>query len=496
MKNIHIAFVSIALAGSSFDAVVAAVPPSEPSGDYYDYTKTMKPERPWLVDWHQRFVYRIMLGMRGGFGDKTAAPEIMAERPPEHSIVGGDGKMLRKFLTYQQALEVITTVHDLTCGVPQVVLLTGWQYEGHDSKYPAWGAASGHLKRPCDATAEESLRWLMREARKYNCLVALHINMFDAYEDSPLFKEYLEKDILAKDKNGKPIVGNRWWGMDCYHVSYTQEWKLGLAQRRIDDLISMVPEIRDHHCIYIDAFLGARKADQQGPISPYLGYSKEEEARTQRKIFRYWRDRGIDVASEHVVGLRVDRFVGLQPFACHQAELIADLPDSLYTVSPYQPGFCRVEPEKGFHEGFCLKILPYYYRNHPAGGGDWRGMIQGTGVCMPALWCKEPTLIAYSKDGCKDKTWKLPDGWQDVGKIQISGMADTKAARTITVSEGEITLSLGPDQVVKMTRVNHQERLRRVEDSGQPQPSIETLSFGEARQARKEKAILEAHGTR
>ena len=37
-----------------------------------------------------------------------------------------------------------------------------------------------------DATAEESLRWLMREARKYNCLVALHINMFDAYEDSPL----------------------------------------------------------------------------------------------------------------------------------------------------------------------------------------------------------------------------------------------------------------------------------------------------------------------
>ena len=29
----------------------------EYSGEYYDYKKTMQPERPWVVDWHQRFVY-------------------------------------------------------------------------------------------------------------------------------------------------------------------------------------------------------------------------------------------------------------------------------------------------------------------------------------------------------------------------------------------------------------------------------------------------------
>jgi hypothetical protein len=393
-----------------------------------------------------------MLAVRGGLGDKTAAPELMAERPPEHSNVGGDGKMRQKFLTYEQALKVIKMVHELTCGIPQVVLLTGWQYEGHDSKYPAWGAASEHLKRDCDATAEESLRWLMREARKYNCLVALHINMFDAYEDSPLFQGYLEKDIIAKDKNGKPIVGNRWWGMDCYHVSYTQEWKHGLAQKRIDDLIAMVPEIRDHHCIYIDAFLGARKADQQGPISPYLGYGKEEEARTMRKIFRYWRDRGIDVASEHVKACRADRFVGLQPYSCAEAKRIADLSDSLYTSSPYHPGFTNTKPIKGFHEGFCLKTLPYYYKNHPAGSANFDGIIDGTDICMPALWCREPTLIAYSKDGCKDKIWKLPDGWRAVENVHVAGIADTNTARIVTVSEGVITLSLGPDEPVKITK--------------------------------------------
>jgi hypothetical protein len=86
---------------------------------------------------------------------------------------------------------------------PQIVLLTGWQYEGHDSKYPSWEGVNKHLKRDCDETALDSLRWLIREARQYNCLATLHINMFDAYEDSPLFDAYAAKDILARDQDGK-----------------------------------------------------------------------------------------------------------------------------------------------------------------------------------------------------------------------------------------------------------------------------------------------------
>ena len=164
---------------------------NEPSGEYYDYTITMKPERPWLVQWHQKYVYRIMHAKRGGLGAKTADPEMTAGRPPEHGIVGGDGKIAELFLTFEQALEVIKRVHRITCGTPQIVLLTGWQYEGHDSKYPSWAGVNEHLKRPQDATALDSLRWLIREARGYNCLATLHINMFDAYEDSPLFDEYV-----------------------------------------------------------------------------------------------------------------------------------------------------------------------------------------------------------------------------------------------------------------------------------------------------------------
>jgi hypothetical protein len=402
---------------------------NEPSGEYYDYTKTMKPERPWLVQWHQSLVYRIMHGLRNG-----------------------EGNMEELFVTFEQALEVIKRVYHLTCGVPQVVFLTGWQFEGHDSKYPSWAEVSRHLKRPEDETALDSLRWLIREARKYNCIATLHINMFDAYADSPLFQEYLEKDIIAKDKDGQPIVGNEWWGMDCYHVSYTQEWKHGLAQKRIDDLLDMVPELQENKAVYLDAFLGARKADQQGPISPYVGHTKEEEAATQRKIFRYFRDRGIDVASEYAIGIRVDRFAGLQPYTAAQSEKIEDLPDELYTSGPVYFEFREIpEAPAEFHERFCPAFLPWHYKNNPNARGDQQ-MVDDTDFCIPALWCEGRTLIAYSKAGCDGKTWELPPDWKDLKQVKLSRITlegHEEIGKTEVV-DGSITLSLGKGEALKI----------------------------------------------
>ena len=238
--------------------------------------------------------------------------------------------------------------------------------------------------------------------------------------------------------------------MDCYHVSYTQEWKHGLAQKRIDDLIAMVPEIQENHCVYIDAFLGARKADQQGPISPYLGYSKEQEARTQRKIFRYWRDRGIDVAGEHVFGIRLDRFVGLQPHTASQMHLIEDIPDELYCGNPAHFGFTTVTEPETFQEMFWLEFLPYYYRNNPSGTEDPASMVDGTDICMPALWCQEKTIIAYSKEGYDGKSWDLPPEWKGVGRVRLSRITPEgqEPAGEVAVTDGRIALSVGRDEAL------------------------------------------------
>jgi hypothetical protein len=244
--------------------------------------------------------------------------------------------------------------------------------------------------------------------------VSLHINMMDAYKESPYWDEYVEKDIVAKDEKGEIIPTNEWSGMMAYAMSYTQEWKHGLAQKRIDGLLKMIPELAETGTIHIDAFLGARQKDQKGPISPYLGYSKEQEAETMRKIYRYWRDKGIDVTSEWAYGLRDDRFVGLQPWCWHQEDKVADLPDELYCSTKWvgcDMWFIEdlMNPPH-VREKFYLEILPWYYKNNPAGIENMEKMKDGTDICMPALWCKEPTLIAYSLKGCDNKNWNLPAG--------------------------------------------------------------------------------------
>lgn len=407
----------------------------EPSGEYYDYTQTMQPERPWLLPYHQSLVYLIMAATRDG-----------------------SGKMDKLYLTFEQTLDVVRKVHNLTCGIPQIVYLIGWHHEGHDSKYPDWSEVNPHLKRPGDKTALDSLRWLIRECRSYNCTMSLHLNMFDAYQDSPLWDLYVQKDIIAKDTEGKVIPGKAWGGMTSYQISYTQEWKTGLAQKRIDGLLEMIPELVEGKTIHIDAFLGARPLDREAPISPYLGYTKAEEVATQRKIYRYFRDRGIDVTSEWVNGFRGDRFVGLQPWSWHGGQAIADLPDSLYcsNVMTEAREFWG-QPEDPRHaaypEQFFLRVLPWYYTNHPAGGGDHGGMIDGSDICMPALWCEQPTLVAYSKDGYDRKAWKLPQNLQEAGAMNVSRLsfAEPEPIGQIPISSGMITLHLRPGESLRLT---------------------------------------------
>lgn len=67
--------------------------------------------------------------------------------------------------TFEQALEKIKTVDALTLGAPKIIYLVGWQYQGHDDKYPAFFEVNEAAKRPQDKTALESLLWLVDEAK-------------------------------------------------------------------------------------------------------------------------------------------------------------------------------------------------------------------------------------------------------------------------------------------------------------------------------------------
>ena len=162
------------------------------------------------------------------------------------------------------------------------------------------------------------MKWLMTEGFKYHTTVSLHINMFDAYADSPLWDTYVKNGIIAKDEKGGLLKGEVQGpkGQDpridtqSYYISYAKEWETGwpksesmgfwpcFRSRRQARFIStlFISIVRSRTLIRRRSIRDLAKSDK--PISPYLNIPVEKETEAQRKIYRYFRDKGIDVTSE------------------------------------------------------------------------------------------------------------------------------------------------------------------------------------------------------
>ena len=411
------------------------------SGEYYDWTKTMQPEQPGIHNYNKTLVTKIFLCSRDG-----------------------EGNVEKVYLKFEDVLEELRKLDNITLGIPKIVYLVGWQYNGHDSKYPAWGEVNNHLKRDQDSTALESLKWLFREAKNYNTIISLHINMIDAYKDSPLWSEYLEKDIIAKDSIGIPIKGEVFNGMQSYQISYAREWNLGKAQKRIDGLIKMIPELKESGTIHIDAFHSMRPSGVGKPISPYLGITMDEEISAQRKIFRYWRLKGIDVTCEGgIYWLRKDPFIGLQAMSWHydEANYIKDnwlnkpknfsiLP---FQFSGYTPMHCEGEIMSdsenltGLLEQVCLKLVPWYYKRNIDVSKESYIIITDDEVICPVLW-KDQAMVAYSKLADIEEKVKLPSTWVNVMEVQLYELTleGLKPKAILKVINSIIDLKIEKDQ--------------------------------------------------
>ena len=421
-----------------------------------------------------------------------------------------DGKLKRSdngkskvFLNYDQVLEVIKKIDNLTLGIPKIIYIVGWQYNGHDSKYPAWFEGNEQLKRPGDVNSLESLKWLMRAAEKFHTTISLHINMFDAYEDSPLWDTYVKNNIIARNADG--TLRQCEWG---WPVSYAQEWETGFAQKRIDSICALLP-IQKAGTIHIDAFHswppvpvfdtnGNYHIDltQKKPISPYLKFTLEDETEAQRQIFRYWASKGIDVTSEGVDFLRITAFEGYQPMAWWYGGLEHYLkwPASYYCggqdnsewgklfgTSIHGEDIIKNDSRnlEGFKEQFCLKTVVWYYLNrltrlYLINSNEYKAvqysdnvrtflsanlykltqgdmiLVENDDILIPALWLKNKSLIAYSKNGYERRSWKLPEDWSNVKRVKLSSISmEGKTGYEIKkIKSGKLNLTLGRDEML------------------------------------------------
>jgi hypothetical protein len=419
-----------------------------------------------------------------------------------------DNGISEVFLTCEQSLDIIRRMDNLTLGIPKIVYLVGWQYNGHDSKYPAWFEGNEKLKRPGDKNALESLKWLMHEASKYNTTVSLHINMFDAYEDSPLWDTYVENNIIARNADGSLRACE--WG---YPISYAREWETGFAQNRIDSLCSLLP-IQKSGTIHIDAFHtwppvpvfsgdGNFRIDLTRSVtSPYLPYSIENETEAQREIFRYWASKGIDVTSESVDFLRETAFEGYQamswwfngldnylrwPASYYSGGRDNSLWGRLFGTSMHGEDIVRKDPVtlEGFAWQFAARTAVWYFlnrldRQYLVNTRDYKSvqfsndvrtilsgnhftvtmgdrlLVENENVFIPALWMEKQPILAYSKEGYQNKQWNLPEDWINEKKVKLSMVTDTglKEIGTANVHKGEIILSLEKDQTILIEKIS------------------------------------------
>lgn len=406
--------------------------------------------------------------------------------------------------TFEETLEVIRKTDNLTRGIPKILYLEGWQKGGFDNLFPAWNMVDPRLKRNEDETALESLRWLIREAKKYNTTVSLHIDMVQAYPDSPLWDEYVKKDVVGRDANGKIIlIGGR-----LNHTSYTREWEEGLAQKRIDQLIEMVPELKDGHTIHVDNLITYWRPENR-PLSPWHakpengGIDMYKETETIRKIFKYWRDRGFDVTGEGILWAHPpgEGFYGLQGYSwwARGTDHSMQVPERLSArgatertqggsakMGDYRVGSSMHGEEiwlkdkenlSGFLEQFCTMSLPWYYLSQHdrialidgivyysdgLTAGDFNGkktikkgdyvLVENDNVFVEAMW-KEKEIIAYSKDGYSNKQWMMPQSWKgvkgvDLYKISIKGIEQIESGKKI--DNGRLALSLNKDEAVSI----------------------------------------------
>ena len=446
---------------------------------------------PFYRDYHQTLVLKLFLGMEGNPVERLAQMP-MFQKP--HDVL----------CTFEEALEVIRKTDNLTRGIPKIIYLVGWQKGGHDHGYPAWSDVNPRLKRPQDATALDSLRWLIREGRKHNTTVSLHINMTDAYEQSPLWDEYVAKDCISRDETGKLYSrGIQMKGEPLYTVVYPREWAAGLAQRRIDRLIEMIPELKEGHTIHIDVFIALDEGAK--PLSPWHakpengGLTPEKYVDTQRQIFHYWRDHGFDVTGEgifwaHPPGEGVTGLQAMSWWYFCDTRYQLRIPEYLMARGRTDRGgdgdfrfgssmhgediwMENKDTMPGFLGMFCRTTLPWYYLSrlervkveneavHYSDGviartEDGRKIIrkgkfllrENDNLFVPALW-NQKEIVAYSRQGYTDRSWQLPEEWSSVQHVAIheitmEGLSSNRM--TVPVIDGRLRLTLKADQAVSI----------------------------------------------
>ncbi len=228
------------------------------------------------------------------------------------------------------------------------------------------------------------------------------------------------------------------------------------------------------------------------------------EVETIRKIFRYFRDRGIDVTGEGILWAHPpgEGFYGIQGYSWwgRGSEHSLRVPERLSARGAQsrsakdwdvEPGDFRFassmhgeqiwlrdkERMTGFLKRFCTLALPYFYLSQyerlalvndvlyysdGVVAGEFDGkkiirrgdyvLVEDGDVFVEATW-RPQEIIAYSMDGYAEKCWTMPGGWEDTPSVDLYRISNEGAelvAGGKPIEDGKLMLSLAADEAVSI----------------------------------------------
>lgn len=386
----------------------------------------------------------------------------------------------------------------VTRGLPKVVVLGGFQRDGHDHTYPWWTPVDDNFTAPGRRRGKAALLWLMEEARKYHTDCTFHVNPFDAYEDSEKWALYEEKDLLCRNLDGSLVKGDVWWGRQSYFVNMVNEWNAGITQQRIDELVEELPLVKETGVLYFDNLT-------QYPASPKHRVTKSDQITGIKKAAEYLMKKyGIQLIGEYAdvnlygigsLGVTWDWFASLNinqmevpayvacggRNICHDDLLGASNDISKRRLQVFGSSI-QLEDIQFQHDvskvvrEFTHHTLPYFYMNRQlrtnlATNGyemnltltdgieskwesdnvhriyrDGNLIKEDYDVFIPVYWVNHPEIMAYSYKG-RNGEWSMPKEWSAVKAVDIYEFDSSfynlvLKERGVAVTGGKISLNL------------------------------------------------------
>lgn len=362
-------------------------------------------------------------------------------------------------INFEQALEIIKRIDNITQGIEKIIYLVGWQGLGHDDLYPEMNVINPYLKRDCDATAKDSLLWLVENAKKYNTVISYHGNVADAYKASPTHNEFVKAGAVLKHSDGTPAVIEIFNGRDAYKTSYKQYWESGLFKKIFDDFCEAVP-VKEAGTVHLDNFCIAEN------FFPRTDVEEQNEARN--KMLDYVMSLGIDVTSEYTyreLPLRAD--ADHHPVRKYYGLYEKDLPVGEWKNAPMHT-LGRI-PAVWWMSGMtiddCINVQPEQfsgYLNDAVLKTVFYGTMHGEDIWMNNGIEKEVWVPLFIKEFCTHHVpyiylnrYKRLSYKEDDGNYIVSfsdGVESTGKTKSIT--KNGVVLKQGNDVILPLTEDN------------------------------------------